>query len=721
MSTTTTGLTALSDQIDALPEDWALVAVDGNKVPIDAGTGRGLSGWQVKAASRELLKRSRHVKAVGAIAGEMSGGLLIVDFDGERAADSLKKLTGFDEHDLPPTVACTSGRPHRKKLFFSVPDRELHPLICGIGSGTKELPDLEVLWSARQGVVIGAHPMEGCGYKYLEGCSPADLQVAEAPSWLIDPLICDTSSTSSGEINVSGDLENLSTILSFLKPADFGAYPHWAQLGMACKIENDSEECKELFRQFSLKAPNYNARVFDSQWKHWASLETFLKTKPGRRPKTIASFVAMAKANGYKPTKAAKPSIDGDSLAATVAAQTADKRLSDVRDSPNLVNLLDFLRYQTKIRIRWNELKRCIVVDDDRVVEPTRAAVLLADEWKINAGLKNAEICVTTVALENKYNPIREYFEGLRQQQFAPVSDEQLADCFGFDHGDDLSIQLMRIQLRACVGRGMNPGSDTKMDTLLVLEGEQGHLKSTALETLSPHPSWYDETTRVNFDSRDALSSLNSAFIYEFSEIEKILTTADVAQFKSWISRKVDKYVEKYEKVSLDHPRRCCLFGTTNQSSFLMDPTGARRFLICKTVRPTDPSLLKRLRDALWFQSMIELENGLPSYLKNDDELFKRGQERAQNATLSDPWEAELSSHLSFAKPEEFYPSIALLKHLGRQTDKITVNDSKRLANAMKRLGWQKVRRRMTGHTNPVDGYWLPVAKMDDDDLTNIF
>lgn len=715
-------ITALAAQVDALPEDWALVAVDANKRPIDAATGHLLSGWQLAGdTSRELLKHSGHVKAVGAIAGELSGGLLIVDFDGEQAGASLKRLTGFDEADLPPTVACTSGRPFRKKLFFRVADQDLWGMIASIGSGTKDLPDLEVLWSGRQGVVIGAHPMEGFGYRYLDGCSPDDLQVAEAPSWLVDPLICDTSS-SNKELNVSGDLEELAKVLSFLKPEEFGDYPQWSVLGMACKIENDSEDCKELFREFSLKAPNYNEKVFERQWKHWASIDTFCKKKPGKRPKTIASFVPMAKNNGYKPRKAAKPSVDGDSLAAVVSAQTEDKRLEDVRKAPNLVNLLEFLRYQTKVRIRWNELKRCIVVDDDKVVEPTFAAVLLADQWKINAALKIAEVAVKSIAFENKYNPVREYFESLRVRQFEPVCDAQLADCFGFDPDDSLSIQLMRIQLRACVGRGMNPGTDTKMDTLLVLEGEQGLLKSTALEALSPDPSWYDETTRINFDSRDALSSLNSAFIYEFSEIEKILTTADVAQFKSWISRKVDKYVEKHEKVSLDHPRRCCLFGTTNSNSFLNDPTGARRFFICKTVRATDPALIKRLRDALWHQSMVELEDGLPSFLKNEDDLFKQGQERAQNATLSDPWEAELSSHLSFAKPEEFFPSSVLLKHLGRQTDKLTVHDSKRLASAMRRLGWQKTRQRMVGHSNPVDGYWLPLPKVVEyEDLDNIF
>jgi predicted P-loop ATPase len=236
----------------------------------------------------------------------------------------------------------------------------------------------------------------------------------------------------------------------------------------------------------------------------------------------------------------------------------------------------------------------------------------------------------------------------------------------------------------------------------------QGNGKSTAIETLSPEFSWYDETTRMSFDSKDSLSSLNSAFIYEFSEIEKILTTFDVAQFKSWITRKVDKYVEKYESISKDHPRRCCLFGTTNASTFLMDPTGARRFLICENTRPANIKLLKTLRDAIWKQSLVELENGLPHYLTNDSLLHSEDQKRAENATVSDPWEAELSSFLSNCKHGEFVTSQQLLKHLNKPVDKLDMRDCKRIGNIMKRMKWEKARRRQIYHANPVDGYIKP-------------
>lgn len=400
------------------------------------------------------------------------------------------------------------------------------------------------------------------------------------------------------------------------------------------------------------------------------------------------------------------------SLEEIVKEQTVEQLLEDVKAKPTLVNLLAFLRHQKDCTIRWNELKRFIeTCDSDNnslaaAMDPTLADVFLADKWKINVPSKRAEHCLKAVALENAFNPVREYLESLRKLNLPEVTDEQLADCFGFNVEDNLSIDLMRLHLRACASRGISPGE--KMDSLLIIQGPQGNGKSTAIETLSPEFSWYDETTRMSFDSKDSLSSLNSAFIYEFSEIEKILTTFDVAQFKSWITRKVDKYVEKYESISKDHSRRCCLFGTTNASTFLMDPTGARRFLICENIKPANIKLLQTLRDAIWKQSLVELENGMAHYLTNDSQLHIKDQERAENATVSDPWEAELSSFLSKCKAGDFVTSQQLLRHLNKPVDKLDMRDCKRIGNIMKRLNWGKGRRRQDGHSNPVDGYIMP-------------
>jgi predicted P-loop ATPase len=173
-----------------------------------------------------------------------------------------------------------------------------------------------------------------------------------------------------------------------------------------------------------------------------------------------------------------KKQVTTKSIEDIVKEQTVEKLLDDVIAKPNLVNLLAFLRLQDDCIIRWNELKRHIETSDKGnnspavAMDPTLADVFLADKWKINAPSKRAEHCLKAVALENAFNPVREYLESLRHLDLPEVTNEQLADCFGFNVEDNLSIDLMRLHLRACASRGINPGE--KMDSLLIIQGESG-------------------------------------------------------------------------------------------------------------------------------------------------------------------------------------------------------------------------------------------------------
>jgi predicted P-loop ATPase len=47
---------------------------------------------------------------------------------------------------------------------------------------------------------------------------------------------------------------------------------------------------------------------------------------------------------------------------------------------------------------------------------------------------------------------------------------------------------------------------------------------------------------------------------------------------KQFLSRSEDIYREPFGKRTKAYPRRCVFFGTTNDSEFLKDRTGSRRF-----------------------------------------------------------------------------------------------------------------------------------------------
>jgi phage/plasmid-associated DNA primase len=172
-----------------LPADWAIVPVGSNKNAY-------LPGWNKRRIAREdTIKEigSGRAVALGLCAGPLSNGLMMIDFDGFTSVDALADI-GMTLADFPKTVAWTSGREGRHQRTYRVPE-EYWPAIASRQFRTKEPngPDdkgeqLELRWAGLQSVIIGHHPVTG-GYRWCEGCSPWEVEVADCPLPLIEAML----------------------------------------------------------------------------------------------------------------------------------------------------------------------------------------------------------------------------------------------------------------------------------------------------------------------------------------------------------------------------------------------------------------------------------------------------------------------------------------------------------------------------------------------------
>ena len=73
------------------------------------------------------------------------------------------------------------------------------------------------------------------------------------------------------------------------------------------------------------------------------------------------------------------------------------------------------------------------------------------------------------------------------------------------------------LPLIAAVRRVRQPGA--KFDELLILESSQGKLKSTALQTLCPSPSWFSDDLPLGVDSKQVIERTAGKWILEASEL----------------------------------------------------------------------------------------------------------------------------------------------------------------------------------------------------------
>jgi len=85
--------------------------------------------------------------------------------------------------------------------------------------------------------------------------------------------------------------------------------------------------------------------------------------------------------------------------------------------------------------------------------------------------------------------------------------------------------------------------------------------------------------TYADLEAKDFLSRINSAWLFEIAELEKMTISRSASEFKAWLTFHEDKYVEKHEKVAIPHPRRSVMFGTTNEDEVLTVPNRSSTLL----------------------------------------------------------------------------------------------------------------------------------------------
>jgi putative DNA primase/helicase len=307
----------------------------------------------------------------------------------------------------------------------------------------------------------------------------------------------------------------------------------------------------------------------------------------------------------------------------------------------------------------------------------------------------------------DRFDPLVDHIMGL-QWDSIPRLNNWLTKYLGADD-TELTRSMGRKFLISAIARGLKPGC--KADCALVLEGAQGIKKSTSVENLAG-PFFND--VQLNLQDKDTLLALNGVWFTELSELSG-MNKSDVDSLKRFMSMKSDRFRPPYARLPIEAPRRCVFIGTTNNSDYLQDTTGNRRFWPVR-VSKIDEAALRRDRDALLAEAR-EAFFANESWWFTDDEnhLVAAQKVAAQQRTVEDPWfsviDAWLQSHRT--KENQGASTSELLNlALGIDVGKQDVRVTRRVSTIMKQLGWSLVRSRgFEGR-----GYrWMPANDGDDD------
>ena len=328
--------------------------------------------------------------------------------------------------------------------------------------------------------------------------------------------------------------------------------------------------------------------------------------------------------------------------------------------------------FAEKIKTTWNCPERDWKDEDNIAVQVYFQRELALANYKKDS----IEAAVIHVAKMNARDPLKEYLHGLQWDGIERI-EHFFQDVYGADDTEYVRA-CGRAFLCGMVGRGMVRGC--QMDYMVVLEGSQGVNKTKSLQALGKQ--WYADSA-IPVQDKDFYMQMRGKWLIEISELQSFGKT-DIRAIKQMLTCKTDSYRSPYGRHVADHPRGSVLVGTTNEESFLRDPSGGRRFLPI-TCHGIDPEIIEIYRDNYFAEAKVVFEKNHQWWHLPEEEAKKEQRARYEH----DSWQEPILEYVKHCKRVTISEVMknALNIEVGRQTN----NDQRRVSDTLKIMGWTKL------------------------------
>ena len=291
-------------------------------------------------------------------------------------------------------------------------------------------------------------------------------------------------------------------------------------------------------------------------------------------------------------------------------AQTIENAVIILRHDPKLAGCLALNEMEHNIvakqNLPWRKVK-----GTSQWVDADDAALRFYLERVYGIASKDRVFdAVNVVASENKFHPVRDYLDGCTWDG-VPRVETVLIDYLGADD-NAYTRAVTRKALVAAVARIYRPGC--KFDYMLTIRGQQGLGKSALIAKLGG--KWFSDSF-TTMQGKDAYEQVQGVWIMEVGELAG-MRKAEAETIKLYISKQVDRFRPAYGRRLQEFPRQCIFIGTTNETQFLRDTTGNRRFWVVDT--PNKP--VKDMWEELTPEMVMQIWAEAVEIYKAGEELF---------------------------------------------------------------------------------------------------
>ena len=265
---------------------------------------------------------------------------------------------------------------------------------------------------------------------------------------------------------------------------------------------------------------------------------------------------------------------------------------------------------------------------------------------------RNHDVAFSRVAMERRFNPLRDYLDGLPDWDGVERIPELLIRNMKADDTEYVRT-VTKKTFTAAVARIYQPG--IKFDCMLVLDGEQGIGKSTLFKELAGEEYFSDSLQLSDMDSKAAAEKIQGFWICEIAELAG-MKKADIEKVKSFLSSSDDKFRPSYGKTVESHPRQGIMVASVNgDRGYLRDITGNRRFWVVKlhqTEQVKTFEFSEEDRDQIWAEAKCYFQAGEKLYLEGA--LVEDAAEVQRDAMEEDERQGMVEVYLETLLPENW-------------------------------------------------------------------